>query len=118
MIDFAESTPEQTRPFRALRLWLPIKLLGMTPFIETLDEKLRLAEHLAHQLDLLGNKAEILLSNSGEATKGIIPPRWRLVVTSRPVLSILNFRLAPVLSTEEPPEEMAGSKRVCVCVCE
>lgn len=42
-VDFSEISPELSRPFRGLRLWLPLKLLGIGPFREALEEKLALA---------------------------------------------------------------------------
>jgi aromatic-L-amino-acid decarboxylase len=42
--NFTEYSPELTREFRGLRLWLPIKLHGLAAFRQALDEKLDLAE--------------------------------------------------------------------------
>ncbi|GAA4511357.1 MULTISPECIES: pyridoxal phosphate-dependent decarboxylase family protein [Nonomuraea] len=42
--NFTEYSPELTRDFRGLRLWLPIKLHGLDAFRQALDEKLDLAE--------------------------------------------------------------------------
>ncbi|GAA4907585.1 aromatic-L-amino-acid decarboxylase [Nonomuraea thailandensis] len=42
--NFTEYSPELTREFRGLRLWLPIKLHGLAAFRRALDEKLDLAE--------------------------------------------------------------------------
>ncbi|GAA2891334.1 pyridoxal phosphate-dependent decarboxylase family protein [Nonomuraea rubra] len=42
--NFTEYSPELTRDFRGLRLWLPIKLHGLAAFRQALDEKLDLAE--------------------------------------------------------------------------
>ena len=39
----ADLSPELTRPNRALRLWLPLKLAGVAPFRAALEEKLLLA---------------------------------------------------------------------------
>jgi aromatic-L-amino-acid decarboxylase len=39
----ADLSPELSRPFRGLRLWLPLKLLGVAPFRALLEEKLLLA---------------------------------------------------------------------------
>ena len=36
---------ELTRPFRGLRLWLPLKILGVAPFRAALSEKLLLAQY-------------------------------------------------------------------------
>jgi glutamate/tyrosine decarboxylase-like PLP-dependent enzyme len=38
-------SPELTRPFRALRFWLPFKLAGTRPFAAALEEKLLLARY-------------------------------------------------------------------------
>ncbi len=38
-------SPELTRPFRGLRAWLPLKIAGVAPFRDALEEKLLLAEY-------------------------------------------------------------------------
>jgi len=43
LMDFCELSPELTRPFRGLRVWLPFKLHGVGVFRRYLDEKLDLA---------------------------------------------------------------------------
>jgi aromatic-L-amino-acid/L-tryptophan decarboxylase len=48
----ADLSPELTRPFRALRLWLPLKLAGVAPFRAALEEKLLLARHLHRRMRL------------------------------------------------------------------
>jgi glutamate/tyrosine decarboxylase-like PLP-dependent enzyme len=40
-----ELSPELSRPFRALRLWLPLQVLGVAPFEAALEEKLLLARY-------------------------------------------------------------------------
>jgi aromatic-L-amino-acid/L-tryptophan decarboxylase len=42
-VDFCEVSPELSRGFRGLRLWLPLQLHGLAPFREQLTEKLALA---------------------------------------------------------------------------
>lgn len=41
--DFSRLTPELTRPWRGLRLWLPLRLHGVAAFRDALDAKLDLA---------------------------------------------------------------------------
>jgi len=41
----SELSPELSRPFRALRLWLPLQVLGTAPFEAALEEKLLLARY-------------------------------------------------------------------------
>jgi aromatic-L-amino-acid decarboxylase len=73
LADFCELSPELTRPFRGLRVWLPIKMHGIRAFREALDEKLDLAAWAAGEL---------------KATPGI-------EILAEPELSLLAFRLVP-----------------------
>jgi aromatic-L-amino-acid/L-tryptophan decarboxylase len=73
LIDFCEISPELSRPFRGLRIWLPLKLLGAGPFRDALDEKLDLANWAAEQL---------------RATPHV-------EILAEPELSLFAFRLAP-----------------------
>ncbi|HUP47096.1 MAG TPA: aminotransferase class I/II-fold pyridoxal phosphate-dependent enzyme, partial [Thermoanaerobaculia bacterium] len=43
LVDFCEISPELSRDFRGLRVWLPMKLAGAAAFRQQLDEKLDLA---------------------------------------------------------------------------
>ncbi len=49
-IDFCEISPELSRAYRGLRVWLPVKLHGLGVFRRSLDEKLDLAGHAATEL--------------------------------------------------------------------
>ena len=42
-VDFCDISPELSRDFRGLRVWLPLKMHGAAVFREALDEKLDLA---------------------------------------------------------------------------
>jgi glutamate/tyrosine decarboxylase-like PLP-dependent enzyme len=50
----AELSPELTKHFRALRLWLPLMLHGLEPFRACLAEKLLLARHFHAEARKLG----------------------------------------------------------------
>ena len=50
----AEISPELTKHFRGLRLWLPLKLHGLAPFRACLDEKLMLAKYFYKEVQKLG----------------------------------------------------------------
>jgi aromatic-L-amino-acid decarboxylase len=79
-VDFCEISPELTRPFRGLRVWLPLKMHGIGPFREALEEKLALARW------------------ASEALKRIPG----IEILAEPQLSTLAFRLNPGgLPTEE-----------------
>lgn len=46
----ADLSPELTKHFRGLRLWLPLKLLGVAPFRAALAEKIKLARYFYEQI--------------------------------------------------------------------
>ncbi len=46
----ADHSPELTRHFRGLRLWMPLKLFGVAPFRACLEEKLLLARHFYEEI--------------------------------------------------------------------
>src|SRR5690606_34987443 len=68
----ADVSPELSRPFRALRLWLPLLLLGTRPFAAALEEKLLLARYFRREIARAGFE-----------------------VGPEPDLSIVTFRWAP-----------------------
>lgn len=68
----ADVSLELTKHFRALRMWLPLKLVGVAPFRAALEEKLLLARYFWLEAQLLGFE-----------------------VGPQPDLSIVTFRWAP-----------------------
>jgi len=50
LVDFCEISPELSRDFRGLRVWLPFKMHGAGAFRQALDEKLDLARWAAAEL--------------------------------------------------------------------
>jgi aromatic-L-amino-acid/L-tryptophan decarboxylase len=77
LIDFCEMSPELSRPFRGLRVWLPMQILGAAAFRQALDEKLDLAHWAVERLRAMP-QVEIL---------------------AEPELSLFAFRLAPAALT-------------------
>ncbi len=71
LVDFCEISPELSRDFRGLRVWLPLKLFGIEPFREQLDEK----------LDLIALALAELRKMDG------------IEIVAEPQLTILAFRL-------------------------
>jgi aromatic-L-amino-acid/L-tryptophan decarboxylase len=51
----ANNSAELTRPFRALRMWLPLAVLGTKPFQATLEEKMLLAQYAYAKLKDIDN---------------------------------------------------------------
>ncbi|MGB0840147.1 MAG: pyridoxal phosphate-dependent decarboxylase family protein, partial [Chitinophagales bacterium] len=51
----ANLSPELTKPFRGLRMWLPLKMFGADTFRAALDEKILLARYLHQKIDNLPN---------------------------------------------------------------
>lgn len=68
----ADVSPELTRHFRGLRMWLPLILLGTRPFRSALEEKLLLARYFYREVGRLGFE-----------------------VGPAPELSVVTFRWAP-----------------------
>jgi aromatic-L-amino-acid decarboxylase len=73
LVDFCQISPELSRPFRGLAIWLPIKLLGIEPFTRNLDEKLDLTIWATQELKTIHG----------------------VQIVAEPQLSIVAFRLSP-----------------------
>jgi aromatic-L-amino-acid decarboxylase len=71
LVDFCLYSPELSRDFRGLRIWLPFKLHGAGPFRHALDEKLDLAKWAAKELRKIPD----------------------MEITAEPQLSLVAFRL-------------------------
>jgi glutamate/tyrosine decarboxylase-like PLP-dependent enzyme len=52
----ADVSPELTKHFRGLRMWLPLQLHGLKPFVACLDEKILLTTYFRKKLKELGFK--------------------------------------------------------------
>ncbi|HEX9943494.1 MAG TPA: aminotransferase class I/II-fold pyridoxal phosphate-dependent enzyme [Thermoanaerobaculia bacterium] len=85
-IDFAQYSPELSRPFRGLRVWLPFKMHGAGVFRAELEEKLALARLAADRVRAMPD----------------------IEMLAEPQLSLFAFRLAPA---GVPEEELNGLNR-------
>jgi aromatic-L-amino-acid decarboxylase len=70
--DFSSFSPELTRDFRGLRLWLPLHLHGVDAFVRALDEKLDLAAFVYEELRAM---PELILPWSAELSLVAFRPR-------------------------------------------
>lgn len=52
-VDFCQISPELSRDFRGLRVWLPIKMHGINTFRKALDEKLDLVHWVTDRLETI-----------------------------------------------------------------
>ena len=89
LVDFCELSPELSRDFRGLRVWLPLKMFGIEPFRRQLDEKLDLAAYAAEELKKIDG----------------------IEIVAEPQLSILAFRHA-TLDNRELLRRINARKRV------
>src|SRR6266542_3006381 len=72
LVDFNQISPELSRSWRGLRVWLPIKMHGIGPFRRNLDEKLDLAAWATEELRKIPG-VEIL----AEPQLSIVAFRWK-----------------------------------------
>ena len=89
----ADMSPELTKHFRALRMWLPLITIGTAPFAAALEEKLLLARYFHREIAALGFR-----------------------VGPEPDLSVVTYRWAPDGATLDEANAMnraiiAGSQR-------
>lgn len=50
----ADLSPELTKHFRGLRLWVPLRLYGLQPFVDCLDEKILLCRYFYEEVRKMG----------------------------------------------------------------
>lgn len=82
LVDFCLYSPELSRPFRGLRVWLPLKMHGAGAFREQLEEKLALAKLAVDRIRAMDG----------------------MEILAEPQLSLFAFRLAP--PGVDDPEEL------------
>ena len=83
----ADVSPELTKHFRALRMWLPLKLVGVAPFRAALEEKLLLARYFRQEVAALGFEV------GPEPDLSIVTYRWAPAGTSLEETNRQNQRI-------------------------
>lgn len=83
----ADISPELSRPFRAMRMWLPLITLGVAPFRAALEEKLLLARHFHSRMATLGFEVGPVPELS------VVIYRWVPPGASTEVANAFNLRL-------------------------
>lgn len=74
----SEVSPELTKHFRGMRLWLPLQLLGINPFIACLAEKIKLCRYFYDEIKARGFE-----------------------VGPYPSLSVMTYRYVPITGDAE-----------------
>lgn len=87
----ADVSPELSRPFRALRIWLPLMLLGTRPFAAALEEKLLLARYFRREVEAAGFEV------GPEPDLSIVTFRWAPAGMPLAEANVVNQRLVDAL---------------------
>ena len=115
LVDFNLISPELSRDWRGLRIWLPIKMHGIEPFRRCLDEKLDLALRAAEELRTIPG-----LEIVAEPQLSIVAFRWKGGATdglaldrvNRDLMSRINARKRVYLTGTS----VLGSFALRICV--
>ena len=99
LVDFCEISPELSRDFRGLRVWLPLKMFGIEPFRQQLDEKLDLIEYAVAELRKIDG-IEIV----AEPQLTITAFRYRDDSRTRELLDRINARKRVMLTPTTLPD--------------
>jgi len=120
----ADHGPELSRPYRGLRLWLPLMLHGAAPFRRALEEKLALAERVHQGLSALAAAgAPVEVVDAPQLT--VVPFRLRRRAGEPPAdhdarnaawLRAINERGRVFLSSTTLPGEDGPALTLRVCV--
>jgi len=115
MVDFCEISPELSRGFRGLKVWLPMKRHGLEAFRASLDEKLDLIDWTTEQLESM---KEVEIVAAPQVT--VVAWRWTpagvavadLDELNRELMRRINFRNHVYLTSTR----LAGKFVIRVCV--
>jgi aromatic-L-amino-acid decarboxylase len=115
LVDFSEISPELSRDFRGLRVWLPLAMHGVEVFRQALDEKLDLAEWACRQLGAVED-IEIV----AEPQLSIVAFRLRRPGLDEAELTLLNQQLRDRINARQhvflTPTMLGGRYVIRICV--
>lgn len=115
LYDFCELSPELSRDFRGLRVWLPLKMHGIDVFRDQLEEKLRLTEWATEQLRTIEG-IEIV----AEPQLSIVAFRYADASRTQDELNALNRRLLQYINGKQrvmmTPTVIDGNFVIRICV--
>ncbi|MDP6556849.1 MAG: pyridoxal-dependent decarboxylase [Pirellulaceae bacterium] len=119
-LDFSQLSPELSRDFRGLRVWLPLQLHGAGAFRQALDEKLDLAQFAARQLQAIDEKLHDTLEIMAEPQLSIVAFRLRRAGLDQDATNTLNKRLLAEINAPRrvylTSTELNGNFAIRICV--
>ncbi len=119
-VDFSQLSPELSRDFRGLRVWLPFQMHGADAFRQALDEKLDLAQFAARQLQAINDRLEDTLEILAEPQLSIVAFRLRRTGLDQQATNALNKRLLAEINAPRrvflTATELNGNFVIRICV--
>jgi aromatic-L-amino-acid decarboxylase len=112
LIDFCEISPELSRDFRGLRIWLPIKLLGIEPFREALDEKLDLTDLVTSELRKIDGIEIVAEPQLSIVAFRLVKPGADLNALNRELIERINAKKRVMLT----PTVFRGTFLIRICI--
>jgi aromatic-L-amino-acid decarboxylase len=112
LVDFCEISPELSRDFRGLRAWLPLKLFGIEPFREQLDEKLDLIAWLTAELRRIEGIEIVAEPQLTITAFRLVRPNADLNALNRELLERINAKRRVMLT----PTTVDGKFVIRVCI--
>ena len=111
-VDFCQYSPELSRPFRGLRVWLPFRVLGANAFRAQLNEKLDIAQWATEQVRAIDGM-EIVWSKPVSEARLPSPPPVAMSKTGSSRLSLSRSASEAVFSPRSTRRSCADAARSC-----
>ena len=98
LVDFCEISPELSRDFRGLRVWLPMKMFGADVFRQQLDEKLDLARWATEELKKIDGIEIVAEPQLSIVAFRLVKPGADLNALNRDLMDRINARKRVMLT--------------------